>query len=194
MILYSFFKRKWTFLASIMLHQHIKLHQHRYYIYKGKQKLKLLTACDNLVLFCTFDASDYQFLARLYESTGRAIALATTSALALHKMLKFLVKVFKSLYLLNPWMDLVDTLPDARYWSEGLCCAITTHVNDLQGHRLWNFKLKFLVKVFEVFIFWSFSWILLILCLMLDTGLKFYGVPSRPTSVTLRSRSRILKF
>ena len=169
MILYSFFKRKWTFLAS---NQRIKLHQHRYYIYKGKQKLKLLTACDNLVLFCTFDASDYQFLARLYESTGRAIALATASALALHKMLKFLVKVFKSLYLLNPWMDLLDTLPDG----------------------LWNFKLKFLVKVFEVFIFWSFSWILLILCLMLDTGLKFYGVPSQPTSVTLRSRSRILKF
>ena len=67
-------------------------------------------------------------LARLYVSTGRAIAVTTasasalasasTSASALLKMLKFLVKVFKSLYLLNPWMDLVDTLPDVRYWSE----------------------------------------------------------------------------
>ena len=43
------------------------------------------------------------FLARLYESTGRAIAVTTVSAsaLALHKMLKFLVNVFKSLYILN---------------------------------------------------------------------------------------------
>ena len=53
-------------------------------------------------------------------------------ALALHKMLKFLVKVFKSLYLLNPWMDLVDTLPDVRYWSEVLCYVITTHISDLE--------------------------------------------------------------
>ena len=50
------------------------------------------------------------FLARLYESTSRTIAVAT--ALALLKM--FLVKVFKSLYVLNLWMDLVDILPDVR--------------------------------------------------------------------------------
>ena len=48
-----------------------------------------------------------KFLARLYKSTGRAIAvpmaLASVSAsmLALLKMLKFLVKVFTSLYLLK---------------------------------------------------------------------------------------------
>ena len=75
-------------------------------------------------------------LAHLYQSTGRAIAVTMASALAstsaLLKMLKFLVKVFKSLYLLNPWMDLVDTLPDDRYWSEVLCCTITTHINDLE--------------------------------------------------------------
>ena len=84
------------------------------------------------------------FLAHLYKSTGRTIAVTTASALVsasvLLKMLKFLVKDFKSLYLLNPWMDL------------------------------------------------------LILCLMLDTGLKFYAISSRPTSVTLRSRSQTLKF
>ena len=54
------------------------------------------------------------YLARLYKSTGRAIAVtrASTSVsalVALLKMLKFLVKVFKSLCLLNPRMDLVDT-------------------------------------------------------------------------------------
>ena len=52
-------------------------------------------------------------LARLYESTGRAIAITPASALALAsalasallKMLKFLVKVFIRLYLLNMLMD-----------------------------------------------------------------------------------------
>ena len=48
-----------------------------------------------------------KFLARLYESTGRAIAVTPASALAsaLLKMLKFLVKVFIRLYLLNMFMD-----------------------------------------------------------------------------------------
>ena len=74
------------------------------------------------------------FLARLYESTGRAIAVTTASAsvAALHELLKVLVNVFKSLYLLNPWMDLVDILPHVRYWSEVLCCTITTHISDLE--------------------------------------------------------------
>ena len=46
-------------------------------------------------------------LARLYESTGRAIAITPASALAsaLLKMLKFLFKVFIRLYLLNMLMD-----------------------------------------------------------------------------------------
>ena len=78
------------------------------------------------LVYCSLTNS---FLARLYESTGRAIAVTTASASAsalastsasssaLLKMLKFLVEVFKRLYLLNPGMDLVDTLPDVRYWS-----------------------------------------------------------------------------
>ena len=50
------------------------------------------------------------------------------------------------------------------------------------------------VKLLKACIFWTHGWIRLILCLMLDTDLKFYAVPSRPTSVTLRSRSRTSKF
>ena len=68
-------------------------------------------------------------------------------------MLKFLVKVFKSLYLLNPWMDLVDTLPDVRYWSEVLCCTIPTHNSELKV-KVTDFEilsLKFLVKAFLFF-------------------------------------------
>ena len=74
------------------------------------------------------------FLARLYESTGRAIPVtsALASASALLKMLKFLVKVFMSLYLLKLWMDQVDTLHVGRYWSEVLCCTIMTHLGDLE--------------------------------------------------------------
>ena len=75
---------------------------------------------------------DVLFLARMFESTGRAIAITKASASSSFKMLKFLVKVFKSLYLLNPWMDLVDTLPDVRYWSEVLCRTIMTHISDLE--------------------------------------------------------------
>ena len=33
---------------------------------------------------------------------------------------------------MNLWMDLVDTLPDVRYWSEVLCYTITTHISDLE--------------------------------------------------------------
>ena len=29
-------------------------------------------------------------------------------------------------------MDLVDTLPDVRYWSEVSCCTTTTHISDLE--------------------------------------------------------------
>ena len=36
------------------------------------------------------------------------------------------------MYLLNLWMDQVDILPDVRYWSEVLCCAILTHISDLE--------------------------------------------------------------
>ena len=72
----------------------------------------------------------HSFLARLYESTGRAIAVTPASALL--KMLKFLVKVFMSLYLLKLWMDQVDTLHAGRYWSEVLCCTIMTNLGDLE--------------------------------------------------------------
>ena len=94
------------------------------------------------------------FLARLYKSTGRAIAATPASASALAsallKMLKFLVKVFMSLYLLKLWMDQVYTLHAGRYWSEVLCCTIMTHLGDLEVKvtDLEIFVLKFLVKVF----------------------------------------------
>ena len=39
-------------------------------------------------------------------------------------MLKFLVNVFRSGYLLNLYLDLVGTSPDFRYWSKILRCTI----------------------------------------------------------------------
>ena len=47
------------------------------------------------------------------------------------QMLKFLVKVFMSLYLLKLLLDQFDTLHVGRYWSEVLCCTITTHLGYL---------------------------------------------------------------
>ena len=40
----------------------------------------------------------------------------------------FLLKVFRIGYLLNLWMDLLDTIPDVRYWSKILRCSIPTPV------------------------------------------------------------------
>ena len=64
-------------------------------------------------------ASD-SFLVGLYENSHHGVGVAQN------------VKIFKSLYLLNLWMDLIDILPDVRYWSEVLCCTILTHLSDLE--------------------------------------------------------------
>ena len=45
---------------------------------------------------------------------------------------KVSVQVFKSLYLLNMLMYQVDTLHVGRYWSEVLCCIITTNQVDTE--------------------------------------------------------------
>ena len=71
-----------------------------------------------------------------------APALVSVLALAMATWHCSNVKVFLSPYLLNMLMDQIDFLPDSRYWSEVLCCTITTHGH---GHR--NFVLKILVKV-----------------------------------------------
>ena len=59
-------------------------------------------------------------------------------------------KVYKRLYLLKRLMDLVDTFPDVRYWSDLLRC-ISPPSQWLEGHGLGlvTFILKFLIKVFK---------------------------------------------
>ena len=64
-------------------------------------------------------------------------------------MFKFLVKVFRKLYLLKLKLDLVDTWPDIRYWSKLLRCTIPTPSFSLKSRSQ---TLKFYVKVFS----WSF--------------------------------------
>ena len=69
-------------------------------------------------------------------------------------MLKFLVKVFKSLYLPNLWMGLVNVLLDIRYWSEVLCCTILTHISDLEV-KVTDFEilcLSFWLKFLKAYI------------------------------------------
>ena len=77
----------------------------------------------------------HTFLAHLYESTGRAIALPSALVLApasvLTKMLKFYIKVFKTLYFLNPQMDLVYIWYNYRSWSKILLSPLHTPAHDL---------------------------------------------------------------
>ena len=79
-------------------------------------------------------------LARLYESTGRAITLSPVSALALAsvslltKMLKFYVKVFyKTSYFLNPLTDLVYIWYNYRCWSKILLSPIHNPAHGLKA-------------------------------------------------------------
>ena len=46
--------------------------------------------------------------------------------------LKFLIKVFISLYLLKLLMDQIDTLHVGRYWPDVLFCTIKTHLGDFE--------------------------------------------------------------
>ena len=69
------------------------------------------------------------FLALLYESTGRAIAVSRGRRCRRRgSNVIFLVKGF--MCFLKMLMDHVDTLLVDRYWSEGLCCTIMTHLGD----------------------------------------------------------------
>ena len=89
-------------------------------------------------------------------------------------MLKFLVKVFISLYLLNLLIDQVDTLHVGRYWSEVLCCTIMTHLGDLV-FKVTDFEIlcsSFCLKCFELYIAEADGWMLL------DIILNFYAVAS----------------
>ena len=64
-------------------------------------------------------------------------------------MLKFLVKVFISLYLLNMWIDKVDTLHVGRYCSEVYSVPSWPTLVDLDVKVTYRyFVLKFLVKVY----------------------------------------------
>ena len=67
------------------------------------------------------------FLARLYENTVSATqASPLVAASAFTKMLKFYIKVFKTLYFLSPQMDLVYIWYDYRCWSKILFSTIHT--------------------------------------------------------------------
>ena len=71
-------------------------------------------------------STDKTFLARLYECTGRAIALPLALALAvasaLRKMLKFYIKVL---------MDLVYIWYNYSCWSKTLLSPVHTPAHDL---------------------------------------------------------------
>ena len=63
------------------------------------------------------------------------------------QMLKFWIKVFISLYLLNMLIDYVDILHVGRYWSDVLFCTIMTYLGDL-GVKVTDLEILCLIKVF----------------------------------------------
>ena len=74
----------------------------------------------------------------------------------------FWLKVFGIGYLLNLWMDLIDTIPDVRYWSKILYCSIPTpylftdfevKVTDLEFFMINEMSLSHISQSSEVFIF-----------------------------------------
>ena len=71
------------------------------------------------------------------------------SVSALTKMFKFYVKVFRTLYFLNPQMDLVYICYDYRSWSNILFSTIHTPAHNLEVKvtDLEIFMLKFCIKV-----------------------------------------------
>ena len=49
-------------------------------------------------------------------------------------------------------MEVVQTCPDVRYWSEALCCTKSTHMNDLEVKVIdleKKYMLKFWLKFLE---------------------------------------------
>ena len=67
------------------------------------------------------------------------------------QILKFLVKVFISLYILNFLIDQVDTLHVGAYWSEVLSCTMMNHLGDLEVKvtDFENFWYSFCLKFFN---------------------------------------------
>ena len=102
------------------------------------------------------------------------------------------VKVFKSLYLPNLWMDLVDTWHDGRYCSKVSCCTILTPPQ-CQGHGLRNFMLKFLVKDFKSLNLLAYSIELVDTLPGVRYCYKFYSASS-DLKVKVTDRNFIVKF
>ena len=90
--------------------------------------MELLTLWQNF-LFCIVFSSPVRKYRKSYCSR---VGVHVRVGVRVAQMLKFLIKVFISLYLLNMLIGQVDTLHGGRYWSEVLCCTIMTHLGDLE--------------------------------------------------------------
>ena len=111
-------------------------------------------------------------------------------------MSKFCVKVFRTSLFPNPMMDSVHVRCDNRYWSR-----ISHSVIPISIH---HFKVKvtdlellcqsFVLMFLGPHCFQTLWWIWFMFGMMIDTGPKFYTVPSPPPYMTLRSRSRTWNF
>ena len=115
------------------------------------------------------------------QRSRRAIVLPPASGLVLALALASTnVKVFRTSLFPNPMMDLVHVWYDDGYWSKILHSTIPTPIRDLKVKVTdlellsWSFTLKFLGPHY----FQTLWWIWFMFGRMINTGLKFYAVPS----------------
>ena len=85
-----------------------------------------------LNIFSIFSSPVQKYRKSYCTTPSIGIGLALAAALVLAKMLKFYFKVFKTLYFLNPQMDLIYIWFNYRCWSKILLSTVHTPAQDLE--------------------------------------------------------------
>ena len=124
----------------------------------------------------------FQFLACLYKSTGRESYSSHHSVCVAQNVKSFWLKFLKDcISWTHGWIRLILGL----MLDTGLkFYAVPSRPTSVTFADFEILSSSFWLKFLKDCISWTRGWIRLIHGLMLDTGLKFYAVPSRPTSVT----------
>ena len=85
----------------------------------------------NLVL-CYFSSPVRKYRKSYCSHPGVGVSVDIGVSVGVAQMLKFLVKVFMSLYILKLFFDQINNLLVGSYWSEVLCYTITAHLGDFE--------------------------------------------------------------
>ena len=135
-------------------------------------------------LWLLFFGTDYQLISSRFQILTPLNQESLRSVTPFHKRAYCFYSDFKLFLLtltLSSFFHLAFKLFILHYFTFSSLTNTpgTSNPNNTQKRIMDHEKIdRRMIKFLEVYIFWSFCWILLILCLILDTGLKFYSVPS----------------